>query len=170
MVSLVENTAIEIDQDIGRARPRPAPDEHTTFSPTPDEMTESRLLRRDFSSEGDGMLGVTSPREDGAWLGSSREASRRLAELIPEEEYRELLSRHSTLVDKSFKEGLTRSELLDLQLVRWNLDRIEDAKYGAGLDFMERMVVTQEYMADKISATLTQLERISMQRKPTRRR
>jgi hypothetical protein len=108
-----------------------------------------------------GNLGRTGEHSTEVFLRSSREASRSLAQFIPDEEHSELLKRHSSLVEKRFTEGLTRSEELDLQLIRWNLDRIDDAKFGASLDFLERIASSQENLAERITNTLSAMERAS---------
>lgn len=108
-----------------------------------------------------GNLENTDDQVAATWVGSSKEASRRLARLVPQEEHAKLLDKHKYLVEKRFTTGLTRSEELDLQLIRWSLDRIDDANVGAGLDFLERIASSQENLAERITNTLLALERAS---------
>jgi hypothetical protein len=67
-----------------------------------------------------------------------RHLGRELAARTPAEEVTRLMSEHRRLAVKKVKQGLTAQESRALQLVRWNLDRVEDAQIGHGLDELER--------------------------------
>src|SRR3972149_7348929 len=169
MASPIESTASSIDYEIGTRGATDIPAGDVTKLGTTGRSISSpsgatavpEAFTWEIAPQENEEVAVTAESRARTWVGFSREASRRLAELITEEEHRDLLSKHFSLTQKRFKDRLTRSEELDLQLIRWNLDRIEDAKFGYGLDFLERLVIAQEYLAENISTTLTQLERAS---------
>ncbi|HEY2919118.1 MAG TPA: hypothetical protein VGK77_09020 [Candidatus Binatia bacterium] len=94
-----------------------------------------------------------------AGIFQSREASREVASLATDEEYEALLGEHAELTEKHFGTGLSRSERLKLQMVRWSIDRIEDARYGRTLDVLESLALTQEFMAMRLDRTSENVER-----------
>lgn len=61
---------------------------------------------------------------------------------------------HGNLVDKKFADGLSAGEQRRLEVVRWKLHRIQDARQGGDLDEFSRRV--REY--GKFAATITQLK------------
>jgi hypothetical protein len=71
---------------------------------------------------------------------TSRIAGRINAASISDEEQTDLLRRRQALLDKELTGTLTRTEQNALEYIRWSLDRIEDAKYGAELDELEEAV------------------------------
>ena len=55
-----------------------------------------------------------------------------------------LSSARNKLVDKQFQIGLSDEEAKRLELIRWRLDQIEDAKYGKDLDEIEWLIEREE--------------------------
>jgi hypothetical protein len=55
---------------------------------------------------------------------------------------------HGNLINKKFQTGLTKKENLRLKIVRWQIDRIEDALIGENLDKWDTIVDNLEYFAD----------------------
>jgi hypothetical protein len=87
-----------------------------------------------------------------------REFSRKITKRIPRRERENFIEERNELVTKKFKAGLSRKEERRLALVRWQLDRIDDADHGATLDFMEK--IAEDYMtfAHDLDRILEQLE------------
>jgi hypothetical protein len=83
--------------------------------------------------------------------------SRMVAELTPDAEYKKFLELKKNLMFKKYSEGLSKKEELSLQLTLWNIDRIEDAKYGRHLDALETIVKTHEMVAQSITQTVNRL-------------
>lgn len=77
---------------------------------------------------------------------AARIAGRVNASGISESEHKALLRERQQLLDKQFAETITPKELNRLAYVRWSLDRIEDAKYGHTLDFLEGSVSRYEQL------------------------
>lgn len=93
---------------------------------------------------------------------TSRLAGRINASNVSEHEHNALLRERQTLLDKKFNGTITRKEANRLEYVRWSLDRIEDAKYGQALDFLESSVAQYEQLQDdlrNLQAQLTQHKR-----------
>jgi len=96
---------------------------------------------------------------------TSRMAGRINAANVSESEYRKLLAERQLLVDKELEENLSKKERCRLALVRWSLDRIEDAKYGLALDVLEDRVRAYEKLAIDIASLTEQIEKLSNRRK-----
>src|SRR6478752_10543382 len=86
-----------------------------------------------------------------------RHLGRELAARTPTEEVTRLMTEHRRLAVKKVKEGLTPQEARSLQLIRWNLDRIEDAQVGHGLDELERSAAAHEELAREVAAFVQEL-------------
>jgi hypothetical protein len=89
----------------------------------------------------------------------TRESARKIAELTSDQEYNSLLDRHRALVKKRFTEGgLTKSEALHLQLIRWMLDSVEVARIAPdGMDTLEQLTRAQETIANQLLQTAHRL-------------
>jgi hypothetical protein len=83
---------------------------------------------------------------------NARLAARALAARIPESEYRALLDERQRLLDRKLAGDITKEELNRLEYVRWSLDRVEDAKYGAMLDVLETHAMRYEQFAEEVRA------------------
>jgi hypothetical protein len=85
-----------------------------------------------------------------AYITTARIAGRLNAANTSEEEYRDLLRERQVLLDKKFAETITPAELNKLALVRWSLDRIDDARTGIALDDLESAVARYEQLLKDI--------------------
>lgn len=124
------------------------------------ERIETRSLIHEITHREKRSVETTADLGSEDILGS-RAAARKIALLTTDEEYQELLGEHRRLVEKRFKDGLARSEELRLQLLRWTLDRIEDARYGHDLDLLERLTAAHEYIASNVARATDELERVA---------
>lgn len=70
--------------------------------------------------------------------------------LVPDEEYQALKSTHRELVKRKFVSGLSKKEVLELRMLRWQLDRLEDARTGGALDGLESLVLTHEFLSRNV--------------------
>ena len=104
--------------------------------------------------------GLTSEAELQVDPSSIKLLSRSVAELTNEDEYERFLEQKRILLRKKYTEGVSKKEDLALQLIIWNIDRIEDAKYGKNLDALETIVKAHEVAAAKISHTVDNFERL----------
>lgn len=77
----------------------------------------------------------------------NREITRR----IPPEQIEKLFIEHSNLVKKKFKEGISEREEKRLKLIRWELDRVEDALHGDNIDRFESFLESYERFAKDIN-------------------
>ena len=75
---------------------------------------------------------------------TARMAGRLNAANVSDEEHEALLKKRQALLDKKLSGQITRKELIQLEYVRWSLDRIEDAKYGEHLDALDSAVSQYE--------------------------
>lgn len=91
----------------------------------------------------------TTEAQAGAWY--SRDAERDLVKrtLVPEQD--SLAAQHSALVQKQFGAGLDADERRELAIIRWKLDRIDDAVEGAHLDLLEQLVERQVELAQSVA-------------------
>jgi len=104
-------------------------------------------------------LSARDPRNDSASL-DPRQLGRELAAQTPTAEVSRLMTEHRKLARKKVTEGLTASETRALQLIRWNLDRIEDAQLGHGLDELERSAAAHESLAFEVAGFVKELRQL----------
>jgi len=96
---------------------------------------------------------------------TSRLAGRINAAGVSEKEHTDLLRERQGLLDKKLDGTIARKEANRLEYVRWSLDRIEDAKYGATLDVLEDVVKAYERFAEEARAFEGQLLQHTRRRK-----
>ncbi len=72
-----------------------------------------------------------------------KQAVRILRSKISDQEYQLLHNERNMLLDKELAGGLTRKEQLQLQMVRWKIEGIEDARVGTHLDKLEALAQIQ---------------------------
>lgn len=81
---------------------------------------------------------------------ASRRAGRLNAASISDKELDDLLVERQLLLDKQFSETITRPETIRLTYVKWQLDRIEDARYGETLDALENWAEKYEQFKSQV--------------------
>lgn len=79
---------------------------------------------------------------------------------IDPNEHARLLEERQMLLDKELAKALTREEENRLAYVRWSLDRVDDAKYGLGLERLEEVVSRFERFEMDIKHFHSELNRL----------
>ncbi|WP_437580154.1 hypothetical protein [Sorangium sp. So ce887] len=92
---------------------------------------------------------------------SARLAGRAVARKIPKERYAELMSEHQRLAMKEVLGNISTSESRQLRLVRWQIDRVEDARHGQDIDRLEEIARVHQTLAHDINALVSQLGPVS---------
>lgn len=92
---------------------------------------------------------------------TAKVAGRLNATAVSDEEHAALLDERQTLLDKKFSGIITRQEQNRLSYIRWSLDRIEDAKFGASLDVLEEHVEQFEGLLSELAKFRRQVDRLS---------
>jgi hypothetical protein len=92
---------------------------------------------------------------------AAKRAGRVNAASIDEKEVEQLLEERATLINKKFDTGLSKAETRRLALVRWNLDRIQDARHGEALDDLEAAVSLYEQIGHEITNLMHELRRFA---------
>lgn len=88
-----------------------------------------------------------------------KEVGRRISKKIPAQEKQKLLEQRNMLVNKRFNgEGLSKKEERTLMLIRWKLDRIDDAEIGRDLDNLEEFVESQNQYANELTNFVEELK------------
>ncbi|MGO7898907.1 hypothetical protein ACC719_15705 [Rhizobium ruizarguesonis] len=95
---------------------------------------------------------------------TAKVAGRLNATAVSEKEHEAFLSERQKLLDRKFEGTITRPEENRLAYVRWSLDRIEDAKYGAALDVMEEQVERYESLLSELTKFSNQIDRAMKRR------
>lgn len=90
-------------------------------------------------------------------VATAKAAGRIAATHISEVEHDRLLAERQRLLDKKFGKTISKAEENRLAYVRWSLDRIEDAKYGASLDLLEAQVASYEALQTELAKFYSQL-------------
>ena len=70
------------------------------------------------------------------------------------EEYEALNAEHGRLVQKSFREGLSRKEGLELQMIRWAIDRAESEMLSPSLNALDRFVELHQALESEVERLL----------------
>ena len=86
-----------------------------------------------------------------------KKINRAFTKRIPLEIEEDLIKERNQLVRKKIKEDLTKREQIRLTFLRWQLDRIDDAKHGEHLDLLGRIVEAQEEFTEEIGMLLSQI-------------
>jgi hypothetical protein len=113
----------------------------------PQETSTRKAMPSDgqiLSSSDKPELPEFKPRHAPGFDAVSRIAARINASAISKEEQVAFLAERAALLQKKYESSLTRREINRLAYVRWSLDRIEDAKYGANLDVLDSAVSEYE--------------------------
>lgn len=107
---------------------------------------DSDLLRRETEDDDSTIvaekIGVDSEK--------IKVANRKIVSKVTDKDVRKLVNERQQLVGKKFKEGLSSGEEKRLVLLDWELDRIDDARYGEDLDRLEMFLIQQEKFANQI--------------------
>lgn len=98
------------------------------------------------------------PKLTTAAVATAKAAGRIAATRISVAEHERLLKERQRLLDKKFNGEITKAEDNRLAYIRWSLDRIEDAKYGAALDVLEAEVNAYEVLKTELGKFYQQLD------------
>src|SRR6266545_6557652 len=99
-----------------------------------------------------------------SWAQTAKLAGRINAASVSQQEHEALLRERQLLLDKKLAGDISRKESNRLEYVRWSLDRIEDAKHGGIMDYLEGHVVKYEEVLQSLQALHADLERYSRRR------
>lgn len=102
---------------------------------------------------------------DFAFAATNREAGRINAAAISEEEEQALMDERRSLLAKKLMGTATRRDENRLSYVRWSLDRIDDARHGQSLDFLESRVSMYEGFLDEIKGISRQLSELTAKKR-----
>lgn len=83
--------------------------------------------------------------------------NRAVTQKIPTEIEEDLFRERNEHVRKKTKRGLSKKEERRLTYLRWQLDRIDDARFGEQLDNLETMVLAQEEFAKELRFLLSEI-------------
>ena len=92
---------------------------------------------------------------------TQRRAGRLNASSIGSDEVEELLEERKHLLEKQYSGGISDAERRRLAMIRWSLDRVDDARSGEVLDALEGAIVRYEALRQEIHALMSQLEEFS---------
>ena len=109
-----------------------------------DWATVSRGLGVDKALDASSGQNGRQPFQNRADADVARMAGRLSAANTSEVELARYLQEHAALVQKKYNGNFIPADERRLRYLRWILDRIEDAQYGAGLDALEDAVVAYE--------------------------
>lgn len=91
---------------------------------------------------------ISSKETDGSLdIKDIKSASRVIRSKISQEHYKELLDERNALLDKEYETELEKKEQMRLRMLRWEIERIEDAQIGASLDKLEEFAEIQERLS-----------------------
>lgn len=126
-------------------------EEYQTEKESPEKEESERL--EDISTGG---LHIDTPQIE---IETRRRLNRAISAKISPETEEQLIEERNYLVDKKFNgAGLSRKEAKKLALIRWKLDRIDDAEYGEELDRLSAFVSAQEKYSNDLHDFISKLE------------
>ena len=124
------------------------------------DMTKTADVTSVYDSTGDAHLSkerisevpdISSPTESIGQSISSVSLTRQIIRRTSKEQYQSLLSRRKVLILEEMSRELRRNEVIELRLIDWELDRIEDALTGEFLDKLEKYANIQEEFAQRLT-------------------
>jgi hypothetical protein len=83
--------------------------------------------------------GATDAVDPAAYEANAREAGRQLAKQIPKAQYEKLVAEHQRFALADLTGTISTSERRNWQLVKWQIEQIEDAMHGEDIDRLERL-------------------------------
>lgn len=81
---------------------------------------------------------------------SLKRINRHINAQVSEEKYQELMKQRNELVSNEFESGLTDKEKRKLEMLRWEIECIEDARYGEHLDKLEHLIILKKELARQV--------------------
>ena len=129
------------------------PADQSLFVSTSPDLPSANTAETSVLSSRTSALGVSSD----LYAATARRAGRLNAASVSDKEYNDLLNERQRLLDRKLDGTISRKNSIRLQYVRWSLDRIEDAKYGAALEELESSVVKYEQFLSDLQELKTQL-------------
>lgn len=85
-------------------------------------------------------------------------------------EYQKYLEERSILAQKEAKNDLNQAEKVRLNVLRWQIECIEDAKLGPYLDKLEQIATFQNQMAERVASFVSEAKQIANIRKNRKKR
>lgn len=79
--------------------------------------------------------------------------------MTPVAERDALYAEQRRLALKKVNESLTPAEDRRLKIVRWNIDRIEDAEFGPALDLLDKRANLVDQVATSVQAFLAEVQK-----------
>jgi len=101
---------------------------------------------------------------------SSPEICRAINKKFAKTERSALMERAKELIQKTFTAKLDADEEIELEMVRWKIDMIEDAIYGPDLDELQDLVEMEKRAAKKISEFLDEAKSLMPWKRQTKGR
>ena len=129
----------------------------TTDHPLKSQFVGEGNIEEDFDKSVSDLTSVSSKRELFS-VSEIKKLNRAITRRISSKDEADLFDEHNALVEKKFRDGLSQKEERRLIYVRWQLDRIDDAKHGEYLDILESMVAEREHFAQQIGYLLNQFK------------
>ena len=117
-------------------------------------------LSRDLTVQAGELLASTAAVPADGPVAAARELWRQLAGETPDDEANALYAERKDLLARVMAGDATKVEKNRLALVRWHLERIEDAKHGEGLDKLEALSRLYAQVADRVRDVVGELERV----------
>jgi hypothetical protein len=91
--------------------------------------------------------------------------ARMSATQVKESEVRRLQAEHRRLALEEVMKRLSPEQEARLRYIRWNLDRIEDARSGAGLDILHAEVMLYRQLANDLQSLKRSIDEANVRRK-----
>lgn len=74
----------------------------------------------------------------------------------------ELINARQALVLKKVKGGITHQEETELEYINWQLNKIDDAKFGESLDCLQKLVEVHEIASREVGETVSAIKAIAL--------
>lgn len=115
---------------------------------------------------------TTPDREGFIPAATARAAGRAVAALATDDEYRALIDRHRVLAKSVVLGECSPADKRELQLLRWEIDRIQDAQESTERALLDALVAPHRELAREISGFVRELTKANIipppKRKPPR--
>jgi hypothetical protein len=128
------------------------------FEPTSDrEMVLNEPMKTPLPSDQVSPEGPVKISSEGPFSETIKKMNRELAKKISLQDEKYFITKHSELVRKKFTGGLSNDEQKQLDFIRWQMDRIDDARNGEHMDHLTQIIESHEEFAQDLEKILSKI-------------
>lgn len=137
--------------------------ETSTGDPLPKKISKKKPLQPEVQASTQSSLSSDEYSFSSTWAQWERikKLSRETTKITLLGKEPDLIKARQMLVIKMMSESLSVQEKTDLDYINWQLNKIEDAKYGESLDALQKIVEVHETVSREVHDTVSAIKAIA---------